>query len=99
MLLWVGSSEYVLPSQTAVTPVKISKAIMVPSVGAEFSSLCNTSLAQEALPIDDYECAVASWSSFTIFLLKMALLQCWYLSLSEISRHFTGFKGKERYSA
>lgn len=65
-----ASSEPALPSQTAVTPIKISEVTMVPSIKAEFSSLCNTSLAQEALPVGDYKCEVESLSTFTIFLLK-----------------------------
>ena len=70
MLLWVRSSKYALPSRTAVTSIKISEVTVVPSIRAEFSSLCNTSLAQEALPVGDYKCAAESLSSFTIFLLK-----------------------------
>lgn len=67
-LLRVGSGEHALPSQAEVTPIKTVEVTVVP--GAECSSLCNTSLAQEALPAGDQKSAVESLSSFTVFLLK-----------------------------
>lgn len=46
----------------------------MPSVRAEFSSLCSTLLAREALPGGDSKCTAESLSSFPVFLLKWLYL-------------------------
>lgn len=59
ILLWMGCSELAVRLQWL-------PLVKLPSVRAEFSSLCNTLLAQETLLMHCYKHAVASLSSLTI---------------------------------